>query len=152
MKNHKLFNLCTVLLFVYLLSTCDLDGTYGSSESFHWDLRGTWYTNEPGGEVYTGQLVIDFNTITITGYDYFQTLYIGNDNLRPFRDFTKGTPLMGNSEAGEMSFNARGGKIFIRDAGILHEGIPYTYYTTNYGQDKFLKFYFDGWAQTLRKQ
>jgi len=106
------------LLAAFLVSACDWVGA-GGLNSFDYNLRGTWVSNDPG--IYSGTVVIDYNTITITGYSENQTPLLGDDNKRPFRNFVKGIPLKGYSDSAD-------GKIFIEKNGILQEGIPYTYW------------------------
>jgi len=140
------------LITVFLLALCSLfisscDGNYGSSDykSFAYDLQGTWETNDTG-DYYSGTLVIDYNTITISGYTPNQGYEWANGTgHRPFKDFTKNAPLEGYTEEG---------KIFIKDIGIIQEGIPYTYWHTqqDYRQIYFLSFNFGGRVETLRKQ
>jgi hypothetical protein len=84
----------------------------------------------------------------LTGYSETQTPTPGGNNTeRPFRNITKNTPLEGYT--GE-------GKIFITDAGIVQEGIPYTYWYDNLPPDfkrtEFLRFTFGDKQETLRKQ
>jgi hypothetical protein len=154
MNKYKFFAFGAAFLFALFMSACNIDGrTYDDFETFHYDLQGTWITNVPESEIYTGKLVIEYNSVSITGYGSIQTpIPGGDDNQRPFKAFTKGTALKAYSENGEMSNNARDGEIFIRNAGTLHDGIPYTYYTGGNGQDKFLKFTFAGMDQVLRKE
>ena len=121
-------------------TTCGLDWT-SSDEYFDYELRGTWETN--GISDYSGKLVIDYNTIRISGYGP-NTLYelTNGTDRRPFRDFTKDTSLKGYSEEG---------KLFIYDKGILQAGIYYTYYTGYNVQDKYLEFKFNGRPETLKR-
>ena len=92
------------------------------------DIQGTWKTNDPENR-YTGTLIIDFDRITITGYNETQTpTPDGNDLERPYRNFTKGITLEGYTEEQEET----GQKVMlIKDAGTWQEGIPYTYWTDN---------------------
>jgi hypothetical protein len=123
----------------------DFEGGTGIYQRFDWDLHGTWTTNDPGS-LYTGKLVITNDRITITGYGETQTPISGNDTQRPFRNFTRGIALPGYSEEGH---------IFIEDAGILQEGIPYTYWCDNPPPDfkrvDLLRFTFGGRQETLQK-
>jgi hypothetical protein len=131
---------CFLLIF-----SCDwtVYGSLSDNKSFDYDLRGTWTTNDPGSR-YTGTLVITYNTITITGYGENQTPTLGgNDTERPFKGFNKNIALSGYSEEG---------KIFIKDMGIMQEGIPYTYDGGDYKRIELLRFNFGGKQQTLRKQ
>jgi len=134
---------CSLLFF-----SCDGNGSAGSHsyKVFDYNLQGTWETNNPGSR-YTGTLVITYDKITITGYSEDQTPIPtegGNDMERPFRGFTKNVPLEGYSEEG---------KIFIKDKGIIQEGLPYIYDGNEYyKQIELLHFKFNGRDETLRKQ
>ena len=143
--------------FSLLFVNCDYEPTdsngTGNYQRFDWDIQGTWTTNDPESR-YSGTLVIDYNRITITGYGETQTPALGgNDQERPFRNYTKGTPLEGYTEEVE----ATGQKvIMIKDAGTWQEAIPYTYWSVNPPPDfkkaEFLRFTFAGRQETLRKQ
>ena len=139
-KRRILF-LSALAFYALLHGACLFDmGDIEGQNRFEYDLRGTWVSNDPS--VYSGTLEIDYNRITITGYGEAQTPAQGDDAKRPFRGFTKRTPLSGYSEEG---------KIFIEDAGFWQIGIPYTYYTQNRGQEEFLRFDFGGRTETLQK-
>jgi len=136
--------LCSLLFF-----SCDGNGNTGRRDykSFTYDLQGTWETHD-SDEYYSGTLVISSNTITISGYardDLYE--FINGTSHRPFKDFTKNLPLEGYSEEG---------KIFIKDAGIIQEGLPYIYWEvysqTDYKMIQLLRFDFGGRPETLRKQ
>lgn len=149
MTNKKSIFSIVLLAFLFLLFVkCNLEDTDGVG-NFDWELHGTWSTHD-SESTYFGTLVIDHNRITITGYSENQTpitILGGNDAERPFRNFIKDTALLGYSEEG---------KIFIQDAGIVQEGIPYTYWYDNpppdYKRIEFLRFYFANRPETLRKQ
>jgi len=136
-----LLTLCSLFIF-----SCDWESKPSDNRIFANDLQGTWETN--GVSDYSGKLVIGNNAITISGYvpntSYEPT---NGTSHRPFRDFTKDTPLEGYSEEG---------KIFIKDAGIIQEGIPYTYWddypSPDYKQVQFLRLNFGGRVETLRKK
>jgi len=139
--------LCSLLFF----SCDDSHGIFNYNsrdyKSFDYDLQGTWETNSTSE--YSGTLVISYNTITISGYTPNQGYeWTNGTERRPFKDFTKNAPLEGYSEDG---------KIFIKDAGVIQEGIPYTPYSGAYSsydskQPQFLRFNFGGRQETLRKQ
>jgi len=135
-----LLALCSLLFF-----SCDGNGSAGSHsyKGFDYNLQGTWASNETSE--YSGTLVINFNSITISGYasnpEYEK--WPNRTNHRPFKDFIKDVPLEGYSEEG---------KIFIKDAGVIQEGLPYTYWDEDYKQIEFLRFDFGGRKETLRKQ
>ncbi|MDR0457295.1 MAG: hypothetical protein LBH20_11510 [Treponema sp.] len=136
-----------ILLFsamlIFLSSCGDFTGTGTPSKSFDNKLQGTWVSNDTS--VYSGELLIGYDRITITGYSEGQTppaLLGGNDNERPFKGFTKGVALKGYSEEG---------KIFIENGGAVQEGIPYVYdedksYPPKY---KLLHFKFGGRDEIL---
>jgi hypothetical protein len=123
-----------------------MDIVTGNTRSFDNNLQGTWVPNDPDA-LYKGSLKIEYDRITITGYGESQTPSGGNDNNRPFKNFSKGIALKGYSEEG---------KIFIEDGGLLQEGIPYTYWENSlsygYNNEKLLRFTFDGRDETLQKQ
>jgi len=128
------------LLAAFLFTSCDWEVI--ESRHFDYKLQGTWISNDPA--VYSGKLIISYDRITIIGFGEDQTpLRGGDDNKRPFKGFTKGTALKGYSEEG---------KIFIEDAGLFQEGIPYIFYTTgNDLEDNFLRFTFGGRSETMQK-
>ena len=159
MKTAKKILLFSFFFFLFslLIAACDYEPTdsngTGNYQRFDWDIQGTWTTNDPESR-YSGTLVITYNRITITGYGETQTpAFGGNDLERPFRNFTKGTPLEGYTEEQE----AAGQKVIvIKDAGTWQEGITYTYWYTNPPPDfkkvELLRFTFGGRQETLRKQ
>ena len=141
MGTRKIISVCGIFLVAFLMTSCSWDYEPVHYDSFDYDLRGTWVSNDPS--VYYGELEIDFNRITIVGYNESQTPSGEDDGMRPFRAFTKGTALKGYSE---------NGVIFIEDAGFLNEGIPYTYYTAgNYPYDEFIRLSFGDRVETLQK-
>jgi hypothetical protein len=143
MMNKLKNTIFVALLAALFITSCDWDFAIGSSyKTFAYDLRGTWVSNDPS--VYSGELVIDIDRITIKGYREDQTPFLDNDSKRPFRAYPKGVALKGYSEDG---------KIFIEDGGLLQEGIPYTYYTAgNFSQEKLLRFTFWDRPEILQKQ
>jgi len=124
------------LLSVFFVFSCSSEQS--DIQRFDRNLQGVWYSNDES--VYYGGLIIDYNRITILDYAEIQTPPLGDDTRRPFRDFTKGTPLTGYTEDDIM---------FIRDAGEWHE-VKYVYYVENSGRDRFLRFTFGGRIETLR--
>jgi len=151
---NKTKHLTTVFLLIpysLFIFSCDGNGNSWKNwssnyKSFAYDLQGTWETNDANNN-YSGRLVISNSTITISGYTSNQGYEWANGTgHRPFKDFTKNAPLEGYTEEG---------KIFIKDVGIIQEGIPYTYWHTtqqDYTQIYFLSFNFGGRVETLRKQ
>jgi len=137
----KIFVACVVLLTTFLIATCG----YVESGRFDSRLEGTWISNDP--TIYSGNLKISYDRITITGYSEGQTPPKGDDNNRPFKGFTKGTALKWYSEEG---------KLFIEDGGLVQEGIPYVYWDDNpppdYRKVKFLRFTFGSREETLEWQ
>jgi len=140
------------LFTVFLLTSCGWEPGSSSGEYFHYDLQGTWFSND--GSVYSGELIIDFSKITINGYHESQTPLLGDANERPFKNYTKNIELKGYSvEDSTSSYDLRKGVIFIEDYGELQEGIPYTCwseYTSEYKRIKLLRFTFGGRVETLR--
>jgi len=156
MKNTRILALCNVLLTALFVVACDWEGIPGARDynNFAYDLQGTWVSNDPS--VYSGTIKIDYNRITISGYSESQTPRpFGNDNQRPFKDFTKGMPLKGYSEEGSIQEgNSFKGNIFIEDGG-LQKSIPYTYWENSFSPDyiqrQFLYFNFGDRQETLVK-
>jgi hypothetical protein len=126
------------LIIVFIAMSCEKSDLF-DYKNFDYDLRGTWVSNDPS--VYSGSLIIDYDKITISGYSEIQTPPEGNDARRPFRDFIKKVPLSGYSEDG---------RFYIMNMGEWHVGIPYTYWTEDYGRYKFLRFDFGGRMEILR--
>ena len=120
-------------------------------QSFDFNLRGTWETNNPAGSIYTGKLVIDFFDITITGFDETQTppAPAGDERQLPFKDFTRGFVLTGYSE----KTGTDTGNIIIHDRGSWQPHISYKYFTLGSGsqRNEFLLFSF-GAAGATRNQ
>jgi hypothetical protein len=116
-------------------------GEYTGSDynTFDYKLRGTWQSNDPS--IYSGSLIIDYNHITILGYNESQTPLLGDDTQRPFRSFIKKIPLKGYSEEG---------KIFIEEGGS-REGIPYTHQELSSGRVKLLYFTFGNRPEIMEK-
>ena len=110
------------------------------------ELQGTWQTNDPDS-IYSGTLSIGHDRITISGYGERQTPLFGDDEKRPFRNYTKGMPLRAYSEEGIL---------FIEDGGFWVNGIPFNYWyvdsPSNFGTVHFLRFEFGGRTETLRKK
>jgi hypothetical protein len=110
--------------------------------SFDSKLRGTWETLSPSPSGYSGTLVIDWNSITITGYEPRPWPYSANDPERPFNGITKGVSRKGYS---------KDGKLYINDFG-WNEGIPYTYDAgSSPAYTRLLRFTFGGRDETLKK-
>ena len=137
--HNKFFTICAILLSAIFTTACSVDSSTYDRKTFDYDLRGTWISNDMS--VYSGTLIIEYNKITILGYEEGQTPLFGNDDQRPYKNFTKGVALSGYSEVEQF---------FIADAGVVQEGIRYTYYAENYGQLKFLRFTFGGRIETLQ--
>lgn len=136
--------LFTGLLAAFLLSACDLDWDYEPEnyDSFDINLRGTWISNDQS--VYSGTVTIILDRITITGYDESQTPLFGDDDKRPFKNFTKGVALPGYTEEG---------CIHIKDVGTWQTPLAYEYYETiDYPQRRFLRIAFNGRIEILEKE
>jgi hypothetical protein len=136
MKNLKLFTICLFLSSALFTISCDVVQSGGNYKSFSSDLLGTWNSNEPNG-LYTGTLIITYDTITIDGYgENWLTLLSGNESQRPFSGYPRGLS-KGYSEEG---------KIFIDNSA---QGIPYTYTEGSYPKYKRLEFTFGGRKEFL---
>ena len=148
-EQRKIHFFCFVLFLVlcsFLIVSCNYNYSPSDKESFAYDLRGTWVSNDTS--VYSGTLIISYDRITIIGYEEAQTPAHGDDERRPFKNFTKGTALLGYSEEGQ---------IFIQDAGLWQNGIPYNYWEgdyvpPDYERYQFLRFTFGGRQETLQKE
>ena len=145
MKHAKTLAFSVVLLAAFFAAACNWEGMPVDNNIFDIKLRGTWESNDPS--VYSGKLIIEYRSITISGYFESQTpIPGGDDDRRPFKDFTRGVPLKGYSEEGY---------IFIEDGGVLQSAIPYTYwedpYQYGYTQNQFLRFNFGDRQETLIK-
>jgi len=152
MKHMKCLAFYAVLIVVIFLSACDLEMENNDNNSFASHLRGEWVSND--SSVYSGTLEIAFDRMTIRGYEEGQTPALGgNDNQRPFRNFIKGIALKGYSEEQPETNGFIVGFIFIEDAGLLQEGISYTYWydnpPPNFRRVHFLRFGFGGRQETL---
>ena len=130
--------LAVIAVTFFLLTSCG-KGDGLEHKSFDMKLRGTW-TSNGNNPLYSGNVVIDYDKITISGYDERQTPPNGDDTRRPFRNITKGIPLSGYSEEG---------KIYINDAGQIQQGIPYTWWDVDYGRVKFIRINFGDRPETL---
>ena len=152
----KLFALCAVLAFAFSITACVWENS--NHERFASHLQGTWVSHEQH-DIYSGTLVITFNSITITGFYPSQTPpagcpYLGNDFYRPFRDFTKNTALRGYSEEGQRVGMSIVGHIFIWDIGTLQAPLFYTYWWNGVpfaGREHFLSFTFNNKTHTFRR-
>jgi hypothetical protein len=110
-----------------------------SGKRIDYKLQGTWESTDTS--LYSGTLVMDYDTITITGYAESQTpLWGGDDNKRPFKDFAKGAPLQCYTEDGQL---------FIQAFGEV-KGVPYQYSVNNL--DKYILFSFGGRQEALKKR
>jgi hypothetical protein len=108
-----------IALVLLIFSGCDWDDI--EVESFDYDLQRTWVsTRTPGySPVWPfeleerGQLVITYDTITITG------------SVKPFNaGYTKGIALEGYSEETSSDGDTERGTLFIKDKGT-EKDVPY---------------------------
>jgi len=134
-----------LILAALLTASCEWEPLPADDFVFDTKLRGTWESNDPS--VYSGKLVIEYKSITISGFFESQTPFPGGDDeRRPFKGFTRGVPLKGYSEEEY---------IFIEDGGVLQDAIPYTYwegpYQSGYTRQYFLRFTFGDRQETLVK-
>jgi hypothetical protein len=150
MNNWKKIIACKALLALaaLLISSCgdwepDEDNPY-RNKTFTSDLRGRWFSNDQS--VYNGELIIGYNTITITGFTESQTQKGGNENQRPFKDFPKSVALTGYSEFTSQSQ----GFIFIESDGSFHD-IPYNYTSSSASQANLITFTFGGRQERMQK-
>jgi hypothetical protein len=135
-----------VLLFSSCVIHWDEGGEYNNNNTsggFVSKLRGTWESNN-ADSIYSGALVIDYRSITISGYGEKQTPQDGDDSKRPFRTFLKDTALTGYSDNEE---------IFIKHFGEFQPGIFYGYHIADtYPRDEYLRFNFGGREEMLKKR
>lgn len=127
------------LLFAVLFVSCNI--VTGDYEITDFKLHGTWESTDTN--LYSGRLVIDIDTITITGYAESQTPAAwdgGDDTKRPFRDFAKGAPLACYSGDGKLFITTVEGD----------KSVPYIYSTS--GQGQFLFFNFGGREEALKRR
>jgi len=136
----SVFAFCALLLFSLFAVSCDVPK--GDYKSFDYNLQGTWVSNEPNAS-YTGSLIIDHDTITITGYGENWLSLVTDDNKRPFKGYPRNAPINGYSQDGQ---------IFIEYGALAQTGIPYTYTPASYPSTvSFLEFNFGGRAEILQK-
>jgi hypothetical protein len=131
-----LFGLLAAALFVSCGEGSDTN--YNAVDS---RIRGTWESTDTN--VYSGKLVIGYDTITITGYSEGQTPSVwdgGDDSKRPFREFAKGAPLV--------CYTEEDGTLFIKTVGDVLS-VPYSYSAS--GLDKYLFFTFGGRPEALKR-
>jgi hypothetical protein len=134
MKTTKrwLFGLLAAALFV----SC----SWESNTDVDFRLYGTWESTDTS--LYSGKLVIDYDTITITGYIKSQTppeWQDGDDAERPFKDFARDFPL---------TYYTEDGKLFIETVEDIRS-VPYKY--SEKGPDKYLLFTFGGRPEGLKQ-
>jgi hypothetical protein len=123
------------LVMTFIFAGCEITVSDGSGVDF--DLHGTWESTDSSS--YSGKLIIDFNTITITGYSEGQTPFKGDDSKRPFKDFPKNAPLSCYTEEG---------KLFIGFSGNVRT-LQYNYYRN--GQGRYLHFTFGDRPEALKR-
>jgi hypothetical protein len=155
MKPTKTLAFSILLLAAIFAAACEWEPLPADTDVFYTKLRGTWKSNDPS--VYSGTLVIDNKSITISGYSESQTPFPGgDDDKRPFKGFTRGVPLKGYSEEEDTTqANRVQGFIFIQDGGLMQDPIPYTFWEDPYQygqtQNQFLRFNFGDRQETLIK-
>ena len=121
---------------VLFLISCDWD--HELAKTFDYNLRGTWVSNDPG--IYSGKLIISYNTIIIENYSVSQgSRYPDAD--RPFHGFPKRVELSGYSEEG---------KLHIKYAGVFQDGISYIYEDLGWNRSKLLYITFGSRTEILQ--
>jgi hypothetical protein len=131
-KQKWLFALPAALAMLFV--SCDINGLY---KTIDYKLHGTWESTNV--DPYSGKLVIDSDTITIIGYEEWQTPWYGDDARHPFKNFAKNAPLPCYS---------KDEKLFI----MTVEGekiVSYLYSSSDQG--KFLFFAFGGRDEALKR-
>jgi hypothetical protein len=97
-------------VLVLLLVSCDWEaGENRDYKRVGYDLRGTWKHNDPAYRV-DGQLVLDHDTITITG------------SVAHLRGFTRNIALETYTEDAE---NSETGLLCIKDRGVWQNPVSY---------------------------
>jgi hypothetical protein len=143
-QRMKIFAVCAALLAALFAAACGPEPETTSNSK----LQGTWVSNDP--YIYSGTLKITNDRITIDGYYADQTPSRGDDNKRPFKDFTKRAGLKWRSEVTTQRKYSMEGIIYITDRGKEQEGISFYYYEGDLWDDgsytkkadKFLCFTF----------
>jgi hypothetical protein len=126
----------SALLVAILFGACNVNGDYKTTE---FKLHGTWESTDTS--LYSGELVIGVDTITIIGYAEKQTPSVwegGDDAKRPFRDFAKNAPIPCHTDDGKLFIMTVGGEKIV----------PYLYSTSDQG--KFLFFTFGNRGEALK--
>jgi hypothetical protein len=145
MKNMKKAIICGVLLAVLFISSCGDWEPPEPEPHFTEDLQGRWVSNDPS--IYSGELIIAYNTITITGFTEKQTLDgDGDPNKRPFKDFPKSVALTGYSEFTSQSQ----GFIFIESGNSFLE-IPYNYTSNSSSKINLITFTFGDRREIMQR-
>ncbi|MDR2134507.1 MAG: hypothetical protein LBP27_05310 [Treponema sp.] len=96
-------------VLVLLLASCNWES---GGRDYKWvdhDLRGTWEHNDPTSRI-DGQLVLDYETITITGI------------VAHLRGFTRNIALKAYTEDAE---DSKTGLLYIKDRGIWQSPVSY---------------------------
>jgi hypothetical protein len=132
--------LCGALAAALLLAACDVTGGKFVTST----VRGTWESTDTS--LYSGVLVIDFDTITISGYSESQTPPSwngGDDAKRPFKNFAKNAPYACYTEDGTLFIETSGGV----------QSFPYVYSTVypTSGPEQYLRFTFGGRDEALKR-
>jgi len=151
MKKHNCFAIIIILVCSFLLSAYDGQMT-GDYKYFERKLWGTWVSNDSG--LYSGTLIITYDTIAIDGYGEDWTSMVGDDSKRPFRNLPRRKDIKGYSERVSLNEYSEEGKIFIEYGDTAEDGIPYIYteggkYPQKY---KLLEFIFGGRKEILEFQ
>ncbi|MCL1837663.1 MAG: hypothetical protein FWG46_08965 [Treponema sp.] len=109
-----------ISLAAVLFSSCIyIDGDPAYYQNFNYSLRGTWVTQP--SSFYDATVVIDYNTIRITG----------TYRPAPLNGFTPNSLLNGYTEETYDKYDLKEGLIYIND-GIWKEPIQYRYWVTAY--------------------
>jgi hypothetical protein len=118
MMRNKGIAVFTAALLVLIMASCD--GTYnpnGGYKRVDYDMHGTWectkeesWPEDQPWKKEKGLLVLDYDTITITG------------PVAHLRDFTRGIALEAYTEDVEKNET---GLLYIKDRGILQSSVSY---------------------------
>ena len=147
----------TILIIVLSIAACGLFFTE-LTEHFGNNLQGTWKSADPSYPGFDGKLVIDYNAITISGYQ--GEIGSNPESKRPFTEFSKGVPLKGYSDTSgflddNYHYSGNTGTLYIKEQNIAVKEIYYKYFITkNFPQSmpnnqRYLYVCFAGWEDTL---
>jgi hypothetical protein len=97
-------------VFVLILASCTFEGRDSrDSKRVDYDLRGTWRHNDPSYWI-DGQLVLDYDTITISG------------SVAHLQGFTRNITLEAYTQDAK---DSETGQLYIKDRGVWQSPVSY---------------------------